>query len=91
MARVGNRESLWSEMSSAIPRQSVVYDERRNSSRVFPVPPSALLEAEAALGGFRRSKPALYAWVAEGAPRLTEVEHLTRFGEPYKAACSKRS
>jgi len=74
------------------PRKNlVVWDEHRNSSRVFPVPPNARPEAEAALAEFRRSKPALYAWVAEGAPRLTESAHLARFGEPYRAARAKRT
>jgi hypothetical protein len=63
----------------------VAWDEHRNSSRVFPVPPNARPEAVAALAAFQRSQPALYAWIASGAPRLTEAEHVERFGAPYKA------
>lgn len=35
-----------------------VFDERRNTSRVFPVPPDALPNALRALAAFRRSNPA---------------------------------
>jgi hypothetical protein len=61
-----------------------VFNEKRNTSRVWPVPPDALPNALSSLAAFRRSDPALYAWVAEGAPRLSEAEHVERFGEPYK-------
>jgi len=75
---------------SAIPRQSVAWDERRNSSRVFEVPPDALPNAMAALAAFKRSQPALYEWVAEGAPNMTEAQHFERFGEPYNANRSRK-
>lgn len=67
----------------SIPRQSAIFDEHRNTSRVFPVPPEALPNARRALAAFHRDDPALASWVSEGAPRLTEAEHLYRFGEPY--------
>lgn len=66
-----------------IPRQSAIFDERRNSSRVFPVPPDALPNARRALAGLRRDYPELVAWIEEGAPRLTAEQHYARFGEPF--------
>lgn len=69
---------------SPIPRQDVPWDVRRNSSQVFQVPPDALPKALAALEAFRRNDPKLAAWVAEGAPRLSEAQHQERFGEPYR-------
>jgi hypothetical protein len=67
-----------------IPRQASVWDERRNSSRVFPVPPDALPNALRALAAFRRAAPEHAAWIDEGFPTLTEREHLERFGEQYQ-------
>lgn len=69
-------------MAGAVPRQSAIWDERRNTSSASRVPPNALPEALAAL---RRVPPELRRWIVDGAPRLTEAEHLERFGEPYKA------
>jgi hypothetical protein len=66
-----------------IPRQSSVFDERRNTSRVWPVPPDAL---PAALKALRTLDPALRRWIEDGHPRLTDDEHLARFGEAYRAA-----
>jgi len=62
------------------------WDQRRNSSLVIPVAPDALPNAMRALRAFRESDPALYAWVAEGAPNLTGDEHVQRFGEPYRSS-----
>ena len=59
------------------------FDERRNSSRVFPVLPDALPNALRALAAFRRDAPAHAAWIEEGHPTLTDADHLARFGEPY--------
>jgi hypothetical protein len=74
-------------VSSLVGRKNVaVWDERRNTSRVFPVPPDALPNALAALGRFQASQPSLYQWVTEGAPNLTHDEHFARFGEPYKTS-----
>jgi len=72
-------------VAEPIPKQTSRWDEHRNTSQVFPVPPDALPVALNALAGFRRSWPREYAWVAEGAPNLTEAEHLARFGEPYRS------
>lgn len=69
--------------SRAIPKQASVWGERRNTSRVHPVPPNALPDALRALAAFRRHDPALARWVGAGAPTLTERDHLERFGEPY--------
>ena len=69
---------------------TAVFDERRNTSRVFRVPPNALPEALTALERFRRASPAHAAWIAEGAPALTDDEHVRRFGEPYRATRARR-
>ncbi len=72
-------------MSLPLGRKNVaVFDERRNSSRVWPVPPTALPEAIEALERFKRQHPDLYGWVASGAPRLSHGQHTALFGEPYK-------
>lgn len=68
---------------NAIPRQSAIWDDHRNSSAVFDVPPHAADEALEALARLRRDDPALVKWICDGAPRLTEAEHVERFGEPY--------
>jgi hypothetical protein len=68
-----------------IPRQSSVFDERRNTSRVWPVPPDAL---PTALKALRTLDPALRRWIEDGHPRLTDDEHRARFGEPYRATRS---
>lgn len=78
-------------MAAAIPRQHAWWDERRNTSATFGVSPEALGEALDALAAFEHAQPALYAWVAAGAPRLTEAEHLERFGEPYGGGPARRS
>lgn len=70
---------------------SAVWDDRRNTSRVQKVPPHALPEALDALARFRRAHPAHAAWIAEGAPTLTDDEHVRRFGEPYKTTRARRS
>lgn len=67
-----------------IPRQDIRWDEHRNTSRVFPVPPGALDEALRSLAALRRNDPALVRWLEDGHPRLTEAEHVARFGGPYK-------
>lgn len=70
---------------------TAVWDDRRNTSRVQKVPPTALPDALAALERFRREQPALAAWIGEGAPTLTDEEHVRRFGEPYRATRARRS
>jgi hypothetical protein len=67
----------------SIPRQVSVWDERRNTSRVFRPPPDALPNALAALAVFRRAAPEHVAWIEGGFPTLTEREHAARFGEQY--------
>lgn len=64
------------------------FDERRNSSRVFPVMPDAHRAALRALDGL--DKP-LRRWIEDGAPNLTHDEHVKRFGEPFRATRAKRS
>lgn len=71
-------------MTDLVGRKNVaVWDDHRNTSRVFDVPPEAVDEAAAALARFRRDDPALVAWIEAGAPRLTDAEHRARFGAPY--------
>ena len=60
------------------------FDERRNTSRVWPVPPNALPDALRSLTALRRTDPALVQWIEDGHPNLTEADHLERFGEPYR-------
>ena len=79
-------------MNTLVGRKNVaVWDERRNSSRVFPVPPDALPNALAALARFKASQPDLYAWVAGGAPNLTHGQHMALFNEPYRATRSRKA
>ena len=68
---------------SPLPRQSAVWDDARNTSRVRPPAPNALPDAMASLGALRRNEPALVRWIEDGAPTLTEQEHIARFGAPY--------
>jgi hypothetical protein len=73
----------------AIPRQGgFVFDEHRNTSRVWPVPPDAL---PAALAALRSLDPDLRRWIEDGAPNLTDAEHVARFCEPYQATRSRRT
>jgi len=74
----------------SLPRQHAGFDERRNTSRVFPVPPTALPDARRALAAFKRDAPELYQWIADGHPRLSEAEHVARFGGPYGGVKAKR-
>ena len=75
----------------SVPKQRSVWDERRNTSRVRPVPPNALPEALQVLANFRRHFPAHAQWVEEGAPRLSHEDHLRRFGVPYTGVRAKRA
>lgn len=72
----------------AIPRgPRVGFDERRNTSRVFAVPPGAVEEADRALRAWARANPRHAAWVAAGAPPInSQDDHIRRFGEPYDPA-----
>ena len=80
----GDVANLRHEMTDAIPAQSVVWDDHRNTSQVFPVPPGAVEDALAAMERLRRDDPALVRWLMDRHPTLTEAEHLERFGAPYK-------
>lgn len=61
------------------------WDERRNTSKVQPVPPDALPAAFAALDRLRDDDPALVRWILDGHPTLTEAEHFERFGVAHEA------
>lgn len=67
----------------AIPKQSSVWDDKRNTSRVQPVPADAYPNAMRALIRLRATDPALVKWIEDGYPTLTDAEHVQRFGEPY--------
>jgi hypothetical protein len=73
-----------------LPRQHSPFDERRNTSQVFPVPPNALPDARRALVILRREHPELVRWLLDGHPTLTEAEHVDRFGGPYNGVKRKR-
>lgn len=66
------------------------WDDRRNTSRVTMPLPNALPDALGALERLRREQPALVRWVEDGAPRLTEAEHVERFGEPHAGRARRR-
>lgn len=68
-----------------VPRQSAVWDESRNTSRLRPPSPTALPDALRALAKLRETHPALVAWIEAGHPPLSEAEHVRRFGVAYKA------
>lgn len=65
------------------------FNERRNTSRVFPVPPYALKQLQAALAALRRNDPELVRWIEDGHPTLTRAEHFERFGCDYRKAARK--
>lgn len=67
-----------------------LFNERRNTSRVFAVPPHAYADATRALAALRRDQPALVRWLEDGHPTLTHDEHQARFGEPYRGVRSRR-
>lgn len=69
---------------SPIPKQSVVWDEKRNTSKVHAVPAGAADDALKACRQLARQQPALVQWFKDGHPTLTHEEHLDRFGEPYR-------
>jgi hypothetical protein len=71
-------------------RNVAVFDQRRNTSRVWAVPPTARPDAMRALERLRHDDPELVSWIEAGAPRLTDAEHVARFGEPYAASLSRR-
>lgn len=66
------------------------WDDHRNTSRLQLPPPNALPDALRALERLRLEQPALVAWVEDGAPRLTEAEHVERFGEPHAGRRGRR-
>jgi hypothetical protein len=77
-------------LSRPIPRQSPIYDDGRNTSRVRPVPPDALPQALESLRRLRETDPPLVAWIEDGAPRMTHDEYISRFGEPYRASTARK-
>lgn len=71
-------------------RNVAVWDERRNTSRVTKVTHEDVRQARAALERFRRDDPELVSWIEAGHPRLTDAEHVRRFGEPYTPLTRRR-
>lgn len=74
----------------SIPWQHVEWDEHRNTSQVFPVPPGSLERALASLEYLREHDPALVAWIEAGHPNLSEQDHLQRFGKPFKKKAKRQ-
>lgn len=74
----------------SVPRQTSVWDEHRNTSRVFPVTEQDVENARRALARFHAESPALVQWLRDGHPTLTEAEHVARFGEPYRGVKARR-
>lgn len=70
--------------------QAGQWDERRNTSRVRPVEHGALDAAVYALAKWRASDPRHAAWIIDGAPPLTEREHVERFGVAYVKRAIRR-
>lgn len=61
-----------------------VWDEHRNTSRVFDVPHTAIDDAERALASLRRTDQKLVAWLEAGAPPIhSEADHVRWFGCRY--------
>lgn len=75
----------------SLPKQHTGYDEKRNTSRVWPVTPQDGENARRALAAFRRDYPELVRWLVDGHPRLTDAEHVERFGAPYSGVRTRRS
>lgn len=73
------------------PVRGSTFNEHRNTSRVFAVPPHAHKEALASLERLRRDDPALVRWIEDGHPTLTAEQHLSRFGAPYSVRPRKRT
>jgi hypothetical protein len=68
----------------SIPKQSSVWDERRNTSLVIPPPPGAAADALKAVRSYMRRYPRHARWIVDGHPNMTDDEHYARFGMPYK-------
>jgi hypothetical protein len=69
----------------SIPRvPGATFDERRNTSRVFPVDPGANAACTAASRAWARAAPQHYAWIKAGAPPIaTQEDHVRWFGVEY--------
>lgn len=69
----------------SVPRvPGATFDERRNTSRVFPVPPGADAACRNACRAFARDNPEHLAWLRDGAPPIrSQAEHVARFGVEY--------
>ena len=72
-------------MAVYVAGKAALFDEHRNSSRVFPVPPTALPDAMRALAAYRRDHPEMYAYIEAGSPPiLSQDDHIRWFGRPYE-------
>ncbi|HEX5370046.1 MAG TPA: hypothetical protein VFY10_11580 [Dehalococcoidia bacterium] len=71
-------------------RNVAIFDERRNSSRVWPVTPDDVDNYQRATARLRREHPNLVAWIEAGAPPIhTDADHRRWFGEPYNGHAKK--
>lgn len=80
-------------MSTLVGRKNVsVFDERRNTSRVFPVSPEDVERYESAIAKLNRDDPKLIAWLEAGAPPIhSEDDHHRWFGETYAASTRRKA
>jgi len=74
----------------SIPKQTSLWDPKRNTSQVFPVTLQDVENARRALEAYKRDYPAHYQWIIDGPPNLTEAEHVQRFGEHYKGVRARK-
>lgn len=56
------------------------FDERRNTSRVWPVPPAAIDAARRSQARYERERPAWYRWIVAGCPELTPEQYAAEGG-----------
>ena len=71
-------------MARPIPRQSAIWDSRRNTSAVKGPPPGAVTDAIRTLERWRWDNPNHADWIEAGHPTMTEDEHVRRFGVTYQ-------
>jgi hypothetical protein len=51
------------------------FDEHRNTSRVWPVPPQVIDAARRSQAVYERTKPPWYRWIIAGCPELTPEQY----------------
>lgn len=56
------------------------FDEHRNTSRIWPVPPEAIEAAKRSQRRYEREQPAWYRWIIAGCPELTPEQYAAEGG-----------